>query len=257
MDRELPLDDELDNEELEDDENEEEADDGEGDEEGTEEGGEGEGEEENEEDEITVPEEKVVSSRENNRLRTLSARAKEAEAQALKYKQEAEQYRAQQLAQQANGNDQIRRQEFLSSLSEEDRRIYLLQEQIQTTQAQIQYNSFQMQDRADKAEYEAKAAGDSSTSSLYKRFGPKVEAMLVEMRTKHNLNAPREKVLAAVIGEYILNQKSKPVSKKEAANRMKKQKAKPTTSRSDVSSSDRRKGNDREERMKRLEQYKF
>jgi hypothetical protein len=220
-------------------------------------GEETEGDEETEDDEgeelLTLEDEEPKKpSRSEKRVQALANSRREAEARALKAEQELEQFRAQQLTNQRGATAQ-QRQEYLESLSPEDRKLFLLEEGLQQQRHQIAMQEFNYQDRADKADYDVKA----SANPLYARFADKVEQTLKDLRKNHNLNAPREKVLHAIIGEMVVNQKVKPVAKNKAQARMVKQKAKPTNSgRSDVQSS-KRGENEKAARQKRLDGYRF
>lgn len=209
-------------------------------------------EETDEEDDLLegVELEEKPSKRANDRIRALAKRAKDAEAQALKIRQEADELRAKTIS--VDPGDVRRRQEFLDSLSDDDRRSFLLEEQMNGLKYQLSMNEFRTQDATDKATYEAQAA----TNPLLQRFASKVEAKLQEMRAQQRLNAPRIEVLKYLVGEAVLKSKGKAVSKKDATNRVKKQSTKPTKATSDVNSG-RRGKDERSERNKRLDSYRF
>jgi hypothetical protein len=202
-----------------------------------------------EEDEEELP----ASPKGANRFQKLSNRARDAEARAEAAQRQLEDFRAQQLVN-SRGNQAAQREEYLASLSSDERRLFLIEEGIQQQQHQIAIQEFKYKDEADKAEYNAKAV----KNPIFAKYADKVEAALHDIRTNMRMNAPRERILYNIIGELVVKQKMKPVSKKAANTRMQKNKAKPSGSgRSDVQGTKRGAKTDREARMERLENAKF
>ncbi len=206
-----------------------------------------EGDEEENEDDDLLEDEEEPQSRSSKRFQSLANARRDAEAKTLRLEQELFQIRQQSM----NGAGAQQRAEYLASLNESDRQIYLLQEQINQHNYKLQMAEFNAQDKSDQFAYEAEAR----VNPLYEKYAPQVEARLAELRTKNNLNAPRRDILAYIIGERVLKSKTKPVNKSSAKKRVQAQKTKPANNSSNVTTSKSK--DPRAERIARLEGYKF
>lgn len=191
-------------------------------------------------------------SRSNKRIRALAARNKEATAKLLEAERKLADIAS---TQSAFNNQQAREREAaIAQLSPEARREYELNEAIRRNEYELKLIRFQSSDNADKQGYEAKAL----IKPIYAKLASRVEAELAKLQKEQGFWAPREKILASIIGEMVLANKLKPTTKKAAAASLKQQKTKPTSGRSDAAPATRgSNGTGRDARERRLSSAKF
>lgn len=143
-----------------------------------------------------------------------------------------------------------RRQEYLDSLTPDQRVEFLNQETRQLFSQQLQQMQFQNQDIADKAAFDALCRTNPAAAKLK----TKVEERLAAERAK-GFNYPRDVILKFTIGERALNgaPKAKTRQERQAAEQRQRHQGRPNGGRSDVQGGDRRASNEKEARRKRLE----
>ena len=126
----------------------------------------------------------------------------------------------------------------LALMSFEERIEYKLEKATRDHERQLALVQFQSADAADKAAYEAKA----SYNSVYKKYSAEVEKLLLSER-QAGRTYPRETILKFVLGERVMNAKPQiDKQRREAQQRVNKQRTVPDGGRSDRSSSRERNG---------------
>jgi hypothetical protein len=218
-----------------------------------EEGNETSDEDSEEDDEVLEADEEEdeePKTRGSNRIRTLSDRARKEATERLRVQQENEQLRQQLLTNQQTSqqlNTQQQRQQFLNSLEPDQRILAELQFAAEDNKYAMATMQFNLQDSADRSAFLA----ESASNPLVAKYANVVEQRLSELRQKQGIWAPRKEILKNVVGELVLNNKLKSVSKGSAKQNIKKQKVKSSSARSDTRTPDR--GSSRNEAVKRLD----
>jgi hypothetical protein len=133
----------------------------------------------------------------------------------------------------------------LALMSPEERITAELNDAKQGFAREMLQTRLQLQESSDKAAYQAKATVDP----LYKKWEPKVEAELTELR-KQGQNVDREKLMYYLIGKSAVEgrQAAKPGQRAEAQRRVSSQRTRPSNSGSDVSANRRSGGGNSLER---------
>lgn len=149
---------------------------------------------------------------------------------------------------------QRRREAHLASLTAEGRLEFLINEsKAETRQAinQIQFATF---DATDKAAFEGLCARNPAVA----RVANEVEEALAEMR-KAGTNAPRETVVAYVLGKKALGAqpKARARGQRAAQEGRERQSGRPVSGRGDVAPNGSRRLNERDARRARLEDVKL
>lgn len=190
-------------------------------------------------------------SRGQNRVATLAAREKAEKLRADAAEAELTRLRAaaagpQETPQQAAA----RREAHLATLTEAGRLEYLINENRQQTNQQIQAIQFASFDASDKATFQGLCARNPAVAALE----ADVEKTLIEMRAG-GTNAPRETVVKYLLGERALAKtgRARTAGRKREAEGRDQQRARPANGRGDVAPSDRRGGSEAAQRRKRLE----
>lgn len=182
-------------------------------------------------------------SRAQERIRRLAKEKKDAIAENIKLRNQVDQFTSQR--QQPSQDDQRAYQAFLASLTPEQRNQHELKQELLQHRQSMALVQFQLHDTSDKSAYDTKAI----SNKLYAKYAPAVEKRLAELRRDQNLNAPREEVLAHLIGKAMLKIKNgTATTKKKAAASVAKNKVKPGSGKSDVKGG-QRKGNTAKERL--------
>ena len=141
-------------------------------------------------------------------------------------------YRAQPAPQVDNFAAQQVRQEKLSLMDPHERAIYLQSEELQSMRQQLMIADLKSQDRADKAEYEAKALVDPR----YARLKDEVDKRLTDYRAK-GINPSRQELFYLVLGERLANQKPKKDARTAATQRVAATTSKPLSGKTTSTSS--------------------
>ena len=190
----------------------------------------------------------VAKGRGSNRVKEATRIAAEAKAEAAALKREVEALRQTQNRTPAESPEQ--RAQRLANMDPDQRTEYLLNEQGQKFQNQLNQIQFASQDSADKTAFE----GMCARNAVAARYKDEVETELGRLR-QLGFNSPRETVLKYVIGEKALAGASKAKAKQEraAATNRTRQSARPSSSSSDMPAGNRRGGTEAEQRRKRLE----
>jgi len=146
---------------------------------------------------------------------------------------------------QPQGETPDARAQRLALLTPEERITAELNEAKQGFAREMFQTRLQLADSSDRSAYQAKATVDP----LYKKWEPKVEAELQELR-KQNQNVDREKLLYYLIGKSAVEgrQAAKPGQRAEAQRRVNSQRTRPANSGSDVSANRRSGGGNSLER---------
>lgn len=204
------------------------------------------------EDEAREPEGRqaqVGKSRGANRVAEATRIAAEAKAEAAETKRELEQLR-QERTQRQQQETAVQRQERLSQMDPEERTNYLLSEQAQNFQGQLNAIRFEAQNSADRTAFE----GLCARSPVAQKHASEVEAELARLRSLGN-NYTREVILKYLIGEKALaaQPRAKGKQEREAAANRSRQQARPGRSGSDVAADNGRGGSEAQRRAKRLD----
>lgn len=191
----------------------------------------------------------VGKTRGANRVAEATRIAAEAKREAAESKRELEQFRREQ-SQRQNQESQAQRQERLSLMDPEQRTEYLLNEQAQNFQGQLNAIRFEAQNSADRTAFE----GLCARSPVAAKHAAEVETELTRLRSTGN-NYAREVVLKYLIGEKALaaQPRAKGKQEREAAANRQRQSARPGRSGSDVASDSGRGGSEAQRRAKRLD----
>lgn len=190
------------------------------------------------------------SSRAQDRIRALNAQRRETERQNIELRQRLEAIQAQTLQQNTQA-DQQAQQAFYNSLTPQDKLRYDLNTGLRAQQAEMQRMQFNMQDQTDKAAYDSKAL----VNPTYAKYAAEVERALSNLRAQNRLNAPREEILKHILGEKLLANKAKGITKKDAKKSVNKNTVKSSGAgkKSDISGGNRKGKTPRE----RLEGVRF
>lgn len=138
----------------------------------------------------------------------------------------------------------------LAEMDPEQRLEYLLNQQGQRHQADLQTLRFEMQDSSDRTAYE----GLCTRSPVATKLKDEVETRLRELRA-NGQTAPRETVLKFLIGERALTNagRAKGKAQRIADTNKQRQTARVGSARGDATETGRRGGDDKTARAKRLE----
>lgn len=188
-------------------------------------------------------------SRAQTRFQKLNNRARDAEAENIKLRQQLEQLNSRNNQPAGGQNDPQAIQAWLNTLPPAERAQAQMRLQLNAHDGEMQRIRFEMRDSADLAAYNAKAA----SNPVFAKYANAVETKLQELRRTQNLTAPREEILKHMIGELVLKNKGKPVSKKKADASLKNNTVKATNGKSNVPGTARKGSTPRE----RLEGVKF
>jgi hypothetical protein len=140
-------------------------------------------------------------------IREAKARAREAEREAAELRAwKAERERQERERSTEMSPDQERA--YLDTLTPEERVDYKLAKAERRDQIARGQMAFQTADTADRLEFNSKLA----TSPMHSKFASEVEATLADIRSKGQ-NAPRETVLAYIIGQKVLQRQNAPARK--------------------------------------------
>lgn len=204
------------------------------------------------EDEAREPEGRqaqVGKSRGANRVAEATRIASEAKAEAAELKRELESIR-QERTQRQQQETAVQRQERLSLMDPEQRTEYLLNEQAQNFQGQLNAIRFEAQNSADRTAFE----GLCARNPVAQKHAADVEAELQKLRASGN-NYSRETVLAYMVGQKALaaQPRAKGKQEREAAANLRRQSARPGRNGSDVQAESGRGGTEAQRRAKRLD----
>jgi hypothetical protein len=176
------------------------------------------------------------SSRGENRHRVLANELREARQREADLNRRLDTLIQGQARPQPQGETSEARAQRLALLTSEERITAELNEAKQGFAREMFQTRLQLADSSDRSAYQAKATVDP----LYKKWEPKVEAELQELR-KQNQNVDREKLLYYLIGKSAVEgrQAAKPGQRAEAQRRVNSQRTRPANSGSDVSANRR------------------
>lgn len=209
---------------------------------------------ESEQYEDEEPEEERRPSRGENRIARLAREAKEAREEAKRAREEIEALKrgsqTTQTAQPKRETEAERRERYLS-LDPEDRMDAMMTDLRADMQGAFGAMQFQQFETADKAQFDALCAANPRIRGLAKT----VETQLAQERAKGNYQLNRTTLATFLIGQRVMGQVGKAVEKqtKRAEAKKAQHKAKPTSSRSDVSANSGRRPSEAAARRKRLE----
>jgi hypothetical protein len=191
-------------------------------------------------------------SRQNDRIRTLIDDSKRDKQQLSDLNRRVEELLRNQQQPARRGETEDERAVRRAAMSPEDRIAEDLRNSNAQHQQEMRVLSFTLQDNADKASFEAKCSGDK----LYKRFAPKVEEELTNMR-RQGQNVGREQMFFFLLGKAMMENRNSPQSRKArraAADRVRRASTRPANSRSDETPRNDRESNRRSASLeKRLE----
>ncbi len=176
-------------------------------------------------------------SRGEIRIQALTRRTKEAEERAIRAETLAAERERTRTTPQTDPNEARRiRQEKLDLMEPAERKTFLLEEQVTNMQREQLIATIKTEDRIDKSSYDTEVR--ANPKGVHAKMQDRVEKTLAELR-RSGSNAPRETVLAYVIGQKALEDakagpKKQTVREKEAAAvRVNTAKAKPASVRAD------------------------
>jgi hypothetical protein len=184
-------------------------------------------------------------SRGESRQRALANELKEARQREADLNRRLDLLLQGQQPRQPQGESPEARATRLALMSPEERITAELNDAKQGFAREMFQTRLQLQESSDKAAYQAKATVDP----LYKKWEPKVEAELTELR-KQGQNVDREKLMYYLIGKSAVEgrQAAKPGQRAEAQRRVSSQRTRPSNSGSDVSANRRSGGGNSLER---------
>lgn len=151
--------------------------------------------------------------------------------------------------------DQQAEQERLNQMTADERVDYLLQRSRQEQQQFMAQQQFVTSDANDRANFRSFCEGVPE----YQKLGPQVENELAMIRRTYGWNAPRQLVLAALLGLQTINAQSQVRQQRDQGQkRIRSQSTRPTSGGSDVRrGGERLDPNSPEARRKRLEGQTF
>lgn len=169
------------------------------------------------------------TSRAQERIRSLDARLKAEATQREQLQQQLQQLMARQQADQQRAQ-KASQEEQLALMDPAERRAFEAHQQATNTQAQLQRVQFQFQDVQDHTAFHSKAV----SNPVYAKFAPQVEQALAKLRAQ-GMNAPRENVLAFIVGQEAIRKAQGTVGAKAkaGAQRVASAKGSPVSARSD------------------------
>lgn len=191
----------------------------------------------------------LKKGRASDTIRTLRSERQTAEANRLRAEEEntALKNRLAAIENLKLQEQQQTQEQYLATLSPEERRSEELRLAIRQNQFQMKKMEFDLQDTTDRNGYKAKAA----LNDVYERYEPDVEKTLLTLR-EQGMWAPREEILANVIGKIVLKNKGKGTTTTVAKKNLKKNKTSVSSGQSDISRGKSSGNNTREARAKRL-----
>ncbi len=192
--------------------------------------GEAEGEQEGEQEEAT--DEEQPRSRRDGRIATLLERAETEKQRADQFAREIQEIRAEQQARRSQGESPEREAERLALMTPEERNDYKLNSALANMQRQQAFNQMRMEDLADQAAFNSKTQVDS----LYKKYGPKVEAERINLM-KQGQVVPREELLRWIVGREVIEArkgKGAEAQKRKGQENIRRQQTQPANGRADT-----------------------
>ncbi len=172
----------------------------------------------------------VKSSRAQERIRAQQEALRVEREEKTRLAAELEQMRQQQ-ATLTRQQQEAQQKAYLDSLDPVERQNVLMEQRFQEMQRQQQMIQMQLQEQADRAQFQAKAA----TNPMVGKYADRVEAELQKLRAAGQ-NAPRETLLAYLIGQDMLTKTPAAAAKQRAASasRVKSAQGTPPNSRSNA-----------------------
>lgn len=154
----------------------------------------------------------VKSSRAQERIRAQQEALRVEREEKTRLAAELEQMRQQQ-ATLTRQQQEAQQKAYLDSLDPVERQNVLMEQRFQEMQRQQQIIQMQLQEQADRAQFQAKAA----TNPMVGKYLDRVEAELQKLRAVGQ-NAPRETLLAYLIGQDMLSKTPAAAAKQRAAS---------------------------------------
>lgn len=179
-----------------------------------------------------------VAGRASTRIQALRREAQEARERTALLERELEQERSrrQQPQQPQEESDEVFNAR-VAMLEPEARINARIERSEKRHQRELLITRMAAADAADRAAFQARAAYDPR----YKKYGDQVERVLAEER-RQGRDFPRDTVLKFVLGEAVLNSKTKPRQQQDGQRRIAQQQARADSGRSDVSTNRQRTG---------------
>lgn len=189
-------------------------------------------------------------SRAERRIQALNEANRAQQERADRLEREMQELRRGVTQQPQQGMTPQQERDMLDAMTPDERSEYRLNKALGEVREQNARTQFQMQDQADKAIFDAKAANDPR----YKRYAGEVETRLQQLR-QQGQNVAREALLYYVIGEKVVKRNEADVSKqrKRGQENIARQRAPAANSRGDVGATRSRSGNSPASRLENIE----
>lgn len=184
-------------------------------------------------------EEQPRRSRENDRIRTLRERAEEEARARAAERERADRFERElsEIRARTQAETESQKAERLALMTPEERSEYRVNEALNSHRREIAAVTFRMEDQADKAAFQAKAAVDP----LWGKWADQVEAKRVEFLRQGTV-VPRAELLKWLVGESVLSGRGPETARQAARGKenIRRQQVSAATGRTDVSTSRRR-----------------
>jgi hypothetical protein len=183
-------------------------------------------------------------SRGERRFQRLANEAREAREEAARTRRDFDELSRRVSQQPQQQYDPRQEQEYLASLSTDQRVDYMLQRANQTHQQQLAQMQIAMADTNDKNEYTARCSTDKRAA----RYKDEVERTLQQLR-QQGMNPRRETIFYYLVGQKVANGKPSAAQAQGATERRRRQETQGGSPRSDAGQPRSRAGRTLEERL--------